>query len=434
MATLLLLSLLTGSLGPGSGGSPPACPASCKCSPASSIYCNRTGLRSLPKELAASTISLNLSNNFLRLLTADAFSNLTLLNSLWLDHNNLTFLYPGAFKSLCNLRVLQLSRNPRLTYLHANTFQGLANLISLDLSHCNLFEIHPFVFTHLPSLEALDLTANNMRYLPQAFRSLTGLTRLSLERNRIEAIGRDSLKDMEALKELNLRRNRIWTIQKDAFLPLDQLGVLNLGHNRLSDLPNQLFAGLTQLKTMHLEANRLTRIGCPFSSLRSLRKLYLNNNRIFSVDGSAFSHLGELNFLHLSRNNLSHLPSRLLAGLPKLRFVLLAHNPWPCDCTMLWFATWVLTYQGVVEGPQCASLALGNRSFPSHRAQDALPSCPPPSEPAEEDDCSSARQNGAAQPPGLSETLGGLLLSWGARTCLAAFSFHRGPAGAVQLH
>nr|XP_056714987.1 nyctalopin-like [Euleptes europaea] len=377
----------------------------CKCSSEAIIYCGRAGLRSLPRDIVASTVSLNLSNNFLRILAADAFGNLTFLSSLWLDHNNLTFLYPGAFKSLYNLRVLYLSRNSRLTYLHANTFQGLDNLISLDLSRCNLFEIHPFMFSHLPSLEVLDLTANNMRYVPQAFRSLTSLTRLSLERNHIEAIGRDSLKAMKALKDLNLRKNRIWTIHHDAFLQLDRLCVLNLGHNHLSDLPNQLFSGLAQLKIIRLEANRLTRINCDFYGLRSLRKLYLNNNRIVFIAAAAFSPLKELSFLHLNRNNLSHLSSRLFMELPKLRYVFLSHNPWECDCGMLWFSTWILTYQGVIEGLHCTIPVVQNTSLLGLLTQDALASCSPPSGLMEEDACDGPHTNGAFPPSAAPETL-----------------------------
>ncbi|XP_042334047.1 nyctalopin-like [Sceloporus undulatus] len=417
---LLLFPLMTGPLGSGGAMSRLPCPSSCKCSPDAIISCDGAGLRHLPKDIAASTISLNLSNNFLRLLTADAFSNLTYLNSLSLTRNNLTFLYPGAFKSLCNLRVLHLSRNPRLTYLHANTFEGLKNLISLDLSHCNLFEIHPFVFSHLPSLEALVLASNNMRYVPEAFRSLTRLTRLSLESNRIEAVGRDSLKDMVALKDLNLRKNRIWTIQEDTFRQLGRLTVLNLGHNYLSDLPNPLFGGLTRLRTMHLEANQLTRISCPFDSLHNLRKLYLNNNRIASVASSAFSSLKELDFLHLNRNNLSHLSSHLFADLPKLRYIFLSHNPWECDCAMLWFATWLLTYQGVIEGLHCALPAVNDTSLLGHRAREAFANCPPPPKLLkEEEGCDGHRQNGAPHLPAVSEKLLCVLLTW---WCSAAFS------------
>ncbi|XP_053130139.1 nyctalopin-like [Hemicordylus capensis] len=422
MIFLLLLAFFPSPLRLGLGINSSVCPARCKCSSEAITYCNRAGLRSLPREIEASTVSLSLSNNFLRLLTADAFNNLTFLNSLWLDHNNLTFLYPGAFKSLCSLRVLYLNRNSRLTYLHAHTFQGLRNLISLDLSHCNLFEIHPLVFSHLLSLEVLDLTSNKLRYIPQAFRSLTSLTKLSLERNNIEAIGKDSLKAMTTLQDLNLRKNRIWTIQQDAFLQLDKLGVLDLGHNRLSDLPNQLFSGLSQLKTVHLEANRLTQINCSLSSLHSLTKLYLNNNQILSITGSAFSHLKELSFLHLNRNNLTQLSSRLLTELPKLRSVFLSHNPWQCDCGMLWFATWILTYQGLIEGLHCAIPMVHNRSVLGPFAQDALSHCTPPSGLIREDVCDGGpHSNRASCRPGAPQTLLCLLITWWA--CLSVDSF-----------
>uniref|UniRef100_A0A8C4XSG2 Uncharacterized protein n=1 Tax=Falco tinnunculus TaxID=100819 RepID=A0A8C4XSG2_FALTI len=257
----------------------------------------RTGLRALPGEIAASTISLNLSNNYLRILSTNTFRNLTFLHSLWLDGNNLTFL-------------------------------GLLNLISLDLSHCNIFEIHPLLFSHLPSLETLDLASNNMRYVPQAFRNLSSLTKLSLEGNHIEAIGRDSLKDLETLYDLNLRKNRIWIIQNGAFTKLLRLGTLNLGHNFIADLPNQLFDGLIQLKTINL---------------------YLNNNQISSISDSAFSYLNKLS-----------LPIRLFAELPKLQYVFLSRNPWKCDCKMLWFWRWSTTRRAVIEGLHCAFLGPHN--------------------------------------------------------------------------
>ncbi|KAJ6653784.1 hypothetical protein lerEdw1_008714 [Lerista edwardsae] len=366
----------------------------CRCSPDATTSCDRAGLRSLPREITDSTVSLRLSGNFLRLLTADAFGNLTFLSSLWLDHNNLTFLYPGAFRSLCNLRVLQLSRNPWLTYLHANTFQGLGSLISLDLSHCNLFELHPL-----------------------AFRSLASLTRLSLEKNHIEALGRDSLKELRALAELNLRRNRLWTVQQGAFLPLERLGVLNLGHNRLADLPDGLFSGLSRLKTLHLEANRLTRINCSLSGLPSLRKLYLNNNRIGAITGSAFAHLPELSFLHLNRNNLSRLSGHLFTALPKLRFVFLSHNPWRCDCGMLWFGPWILTYRGVIEGLHCAIPAVRNQSLLTLLAQDAS-GCSPPPGLVPEETCNGLPPSDASCPTvALAKWLCPLLICWG---CLRA--------------
>ncbi|KGL90657.1 Slit 3 protein, partial [Charadrius vociferus] len=163
------------------------CPSMCKCAPEEIIHCNRAGLRALPGEIAASTVSLNLSNNYLRILTANTFRNLTFLHSLWLDGNNLTFLSPGTFHALSNL----------------------------DLSHCNIFEIHPLLFSHLPSLERLDLASNNMRYVPQAFRNLSSLTTLNLY----------------------LNNNQISSISDSAFSYLNKLHFLHLSKNNLSSLP-----------------------------------------------------------------------------------------------------------------------------------------------------------------------------------------------------
>ncbi|NXV96200.1 NYX protein, partial [Calonectris borealis] len=210
------------------------CASMCKCAPEDIIHCN--GLRALPGEIAASSVSLNLSNNYLWILTTNTFRNLTFLHSLWLDGNNLTFLSPGTFHALSKLRELHLSRNSRLTYLHANTFRGLLSLISLDLSHYNIFETHLLLFSHLPSLERLDLASNNRRYVPQAFRNLSSLPRLSLEGSHTEAIGRDSLKDLETLN-LYLNNHQISLISDSAFSYLNKLHFLHLRKNNLSSLP-----------------------------------------------------------------------------------------------------------------------------------------------------------------------------------------------------
>uniref|UniRef100_A0A674KH13 LRRCT domain-containing protein n=1 Tax=Terrapene triunguis TaxID=2587831 RepID=A0A674KH13_9SAUR len=307
------------------------CPSVCKCSPEDTIRCNKAGLRTLPAELAASAVSLNLSNNLLRILTANTFRNLTFLRSLWLDRNNLTFLYPGTFSALSNLRELDLGWNSRLTHLHANTFRGL---------------------------------------------------------------------------------NRIWTIQNDAFAMLNRLGVLDLGHNHISDLPNQLFNGLIQLKTMHLEANRITRINCSFNSLLRLRNLYLNNNHISSISHAAFSDLKKLQFLHLNKNNLSSLPKHLFAELPKLKYVFLSHNPWNCDCKMLWFPTWIATYKGVVEGMQCALPVLHNQTLLDVFTHSELINCSMPPGLASADKCEETDANTAAMPHAISDKLLWITLAW----------------------
>ncbi|RMC08145.1 hypothetical protein DUI87_15179 [Hirundo rustica rustica] len=240
-----------------------------------------------------------------------------------------------------------------------------------------------------------------MRYIPQAFRNLSSLTRLSLEGNHVEAIGRDSLKDLETLYDLNLRKNRIWMIQNGAFAKLLRLGTLNLGHNFVTDLPNQLFEGLIQLKTMHLEANRIAAVGCTFRRLLNLRNLYLNNNQISAISDSAFLHLNKLHFLHLSRNNLSSLPARLFAEMTELKYVFLSHNPWRCDCSMLWFWRWTAPRRAVIEGLDCAFLGAPNTTAPEQPRPGDLGDCTMPPELAAEDKCRVAGTSVAPRPPAL---------------------------------
>ncbi|KAM8800013.1 uncharacterized protein ACNFOS_006394 [Eudromia elegans] len=341
------------------------CPHACRCAPGTATRCGRAGLGAL----AASTVSLNLSHNSLRMLSPSAFGNLTSLRRLWLDGNSLTFLAPGTFEALGQLRELHLGGNGRLTALHPNAFRGLRNLTSLDLSRCNVFEIHPLLFSHLPSLRRLDLASNHMRYVPQAFGNLSELATLSLEGNHIEAVGRDSLRDLGSLQELNLRRNRIWTIQAGAFAKLLRLGVLNLGHNHIAHLPNRLFDGLIQLRTLHLEANRLTGIGCTLGQLPNLRSLYLNNNQLSSLARSAFARSAKLHLLHLSKNNLSSLPAGLLAELPRLKHLFLSRNPWRCDCSLFWT---LRRPAGSVQGLPCTFPP------PGLLRADGGAACPPP--------------------------------------------------------
>ncbi|KAM4019343.1 leucine-rich repeat transmembrane protein FLRT1-like [Anomaloglossus baeobatrachus] len=329
------------------------CSVACRCSDDDEVFCSKVGLRSLPPDLPASSILLNLAGNIIRILPYNAFRDVPALQILWVNQNNLTFLYPGSFIALGNLKELNLSWNPRLTYLHAHTFRGLFSLISLDLSHCNIFDIHPLVFSHVLSLEFLDLGSNKMQYIPQALRKLHNLTRLSLEKNYIKAVGKNSFKFQLALEDLNLRRNRIWAIQDEAFSQMSKLSVLNLGHNSISHLPNQLFSGLSQLKIMYLQANKIDQVNCSFNSLVHLKKLYLNNNRMTHISHNAFSSLKQLQFLQLNKNNLTSLPSYLFSRMPKLKGIFLSYNPWNCDCSMAWIANWMVTYEGAIRGLNC---------------------------------------------------------------------------------
>lgn len=77
-----------------------ACPASCSCTQekSCSVLCDRSSLAELPREFPCEASAINLEKNRLKFLSERAFGTLPSLKSLSLDHNNISFITPGAFK------------------------------------------------------------------------------------------------------------------------------------------------------------------------------------------------------------------------------------------------------------------------------------------------------------------------------------------------
>lgn len=61
--------------------------------------------------------------------------------------------------------------------------------------------------------------------------------------------------------------------------------------------------------------------------------------------------------IHLNQNNLLSIPNGFLDHLPNLQEVYLKHNPWHCDCDILYLRSWLQGQQrkGVYRDVTCAS-------------------------------------------------------------------------------
>lgn len=131
---------------------------------------------------------LDLSNNRIRSIDADALLGLERLRYLDVSGNGLETLGPGAFRPVPSLRTLHLGHN-RLdaARLDAGLGVGLAKLQELDLSANGLRGRLTAVFLQgLDSLVTLDLSANNFTLLKRGM--LAGLKRLRnlrLARNQV---------------------------------------------------------------------------------------------------------------------------------------------------------------------------------------------------------------------------------------------------------
>ncbi|XP_032889224.1 toll-like receptor 7 [Amblyraja radiata] len=193
------------------------------------------------------------------------------------------------------------STNITLTINHISqvtsfSFSGLNNLTEIDL-RCNCVPVRlgpkdrvctkpPRVargaLSSLPALRSLYLDGNQLARIPQGLPRT--LTLLSLEANSIFSLGKANFTELGDLESIYLGQNcyyrnpcnTSYQIERDAFYTLSRLEVLSLKDNNLTHVPQRL--------------------------PRSLRQLFLYNNRIRRVEDIDFAELVELEILDLSGN------------------------------------------------------------------------------------------------------------------------------------
>ncbi|XP_038149325.1 toll-like receptor 8 [Cyprinodon tularosa] len=263
--------------------------------------CSARALEKVPKGITNNVTALDLSENSLKTIKADAFSGL--LNLTWLNLNcaNLKkkVIFKANLKSLTKLHELRLAgngfdeipnnlpesveilelKNNNITFLRDRSFAGLPNLKQLWLSNncyywnpCGkYFNISENCFTHMSKLQDLDLSYNNLSHVPKGLPE--SLTMLNVSCNRIQHISKEELFGLNQLKLLKIQGNcprcenapfpcipcpkRSLQIDPDAFENLSQLEELNMGGNSLEYLNPLWFKNLRKLKHLLLSFNFL---------------------------------------------------------------------------------------------------------------------------------------------------------------------------------
>ena len=122
------------------------------------------------------------------------------------------------------------------------------------------------------------------------------------------------------IAKLDLSNNQITNVDVDAFENLRGVEELYLDRNKLESINAATLAPLrsaTQL--IHLYDNNISKIEhATFANFRRLSELDLSNNRIESIHPKAFVNSAQLIHLDLSGNNLKHIPARLFFTLVNL--------------------------------------------------------------------------------------------------------------------
>ena len=186
--------------------------------------------------------------------------DLTMLEELWLNSNDLTGPIPSELGDLTLLKELNLSSN-NLTGPIPPALGDLTMLERLDLSDNELTGPVPPALGDLTMLERLDLSNNGLTGpIPPELGDLSRLGALSLQYNKLTGPIPPELGNLTVLKALTLSNNRLTGPIPPELGNLTVLKALTLSNNRLTGpIPPEL-GNLTILKDMYLSNNYLT--GC----------------------------------------------------------------------------------------------------------------------------------------------------------------------------
>jgi len=230
----------------------------------------------------------------------DRHAPLPALEELDISFNTIESLEEEAFTHFTHLKSLVFTDNPihDFTRTTIKTFTYLQNLTKLDLSRNKLTRLPNQFLAEMRNLEEFILDGNNFETVPQELSHSKSLRKISLDGNPIlvvSAARSSALSALPSLEELSLSHMPyLRGVGPEGLSGLD--GLLTL---RMTDNPHMTYIDKLAFLTRASE------------TAASLRELYLQNNRLTTLDKRT------LNFDELTELNLEH-------------------NPWLCDCRLQW--------------------------------------------------------------------------------------------------
>ena len=275
--------------------------------------------------------SLNLSNNIIRILYANAFTRSTSLGDLDDDLSKKEQIHlidnDMSITGLVNLKDLDLSNN-LISRLSALAFSKLFKLEDLNLSNNKIRSLPASVFSDLVELEDLNLNNNEIRSLSVSlFNNLSELETLDVSNNKIRSLSATVFSTLSKLEELNISHNGIRSLSATVFSNLSALKELGISDNQIASLPTDVFSSLTNLEYLWLHNNNLTSVTAnAFANLTNLKGLALDGNEVAALSASAFSNLTSLEYLWLSVDTVTSMSATLFSNPTNLKYLNLSAN------------------------------------------------------------------------------------------------------------
>ncbi len=276
------------------------------------LNAQRADIRSLEGlEHAVNLSDLRLNTN--QISDIQAIANLTQLNRLWLNSNNLDDVDLGALAGLTQLEDLRLGNNKIQSSSSLIQLISMSNLKILHLQNNNLASLNmlssmkslrdvsvagnPLTQTALetlrllPNLTALtlsDLNLNDMNFVTSLFPNPDNATLLVLHDNQISDIS--PLQALPNLRHLHIARN---PIEDFSYIQnLESLTNLTLSDTNFTNF--EALKNLSQLTWLSIQSNALQDVSglLDIAGLQEGSSLFLQNNCI-AEDDPAIAQLQE---------------------------------------------------------------------------------------------------------------------------------------------
>jgi len=276
--------------------------------------------------LAGNPTKLSLSQNQLCGTIPDTISNLTFINSIYLDSNFIRGLSDQIW-NLTSLSEIQLSNNFIRGSIPSNF--SLPSNLTLVLLSTNFFsQSLPTSIGNLPLLQVLDLSNNEFSgALPDSL-NWPSLNTLKLGNNRFSGSLPSSINLSTQLSTLDITNNS-FTGNFPVISNLTSLGLLMVGFNQFQgSLPT--LTGLNRLIMVQMYSNKFSG-GIPVNFLGSplLIELDLSYNLLQGSVTTDITNLGFLLGLNLANNQFTGWAGSLLSN--SMTYLNLASNSFSDD-------------------------------------------------------------------------------------------------------
>jgi hypothetical protein len=265
----------------------------------------------------------------------ESIGNLTKLEVLHLESNELTGPLPESITNLVSLRRLFISQN-QLTGSIPEPVDNLVNLTEVDLHYNNLTGPIPESIGNLVNLTRISLGTNALTGpIPESIGNLVQLTTLSLYDNELTGWLPESTSGLTSLRELSVSRNNLTGPIPESIGNLSELSSLFLSSNNFTGPIPESIGNLSQLAQLYMGANNLTGlIPESIGNLSRLAELSLSNNGLTGRIPPLFGNRGVLRSLDLQSNSLEGtvpLPTAQCGFLAEMyRGCSLSDNPGLC--------------------------------------------------------------------------------------------------------